>query len=95
MIGITDFEMPKSCSQCDFCDAHGQCLICNEWVEYDDYTDDERYVGCPLVEIKPKTGHWITKPHVYGVTYCSECDFELKIDNTEYCPNCGVRMDKG
>ena len=38
---------------------------------------------------QPKTGHWITKPHIYGVTYCSECDFELKIDNTNYCPNCG------
>lgn len=52
MIAIKDFEMPKSCSQCDFCDMQGKCLICNEWVEYDDYTDDERYVGCPLVEIK-------------------------------------------
>jgi hypothetical protein len=41
---------------------------------------------------KPKTGHWIIKPHVYGVTYCSECDFELKIDNTNYCPNCGAKM---
>ena len=42
---------------------------------------------------EPKTGHWITKPHVYGVTYCSECDFELKIDNTNYCPNCGAKME--
>jgi len=42
---------------------------------------------------EPKIGHWITKPHVYGVTYCSECDFELKIDNTNYCPNCGLRME--
>ena len=41
---------------------------------------------------EPKTGHWIAKPHVYGVTYCSECDFELKIDNTNYCPNCGAKM---
>lgn len=42
---------------------------------------------------KPKIGHWITKPHLYGVTYCSECDFELKIDNTNYCPNCGAKME--
>ena len=41
---------------------------------------------------QPRKGHWITKPHVYGVTYCSECDFELKIDNTNYCPNCGTKM---
>ena len=38
-------------------------------------------------------GHWITKPHVYGVKYCSECDFELKIDDTKYCPNCGLKME--
>lgn len=41
---------------------------------------------------EPRKGHWITRPHVYGVTYCSECDFELKIDNTNYCPNCGCKM---
>lgn len=37
-------------------------------------------------------GKWITKPHVHGVTYCSECDFELKIDDTNFCPNCGADM---
>lgn len=50
---------------------------------------EQRYL-----EQEPKTGHWITKPHVYGVTYCSECDFELKIDNTNYCPNCGAKMEE-
>ena len=42
---------------------------------------------------EPKTGHWISRPHVYGVTYCLECDFELKIGDTNYCPNCGARMN--
>jgi hypothetical protein len=46
----------------------------------------------PSTPQEPKTGHWITRPHIYGVTYCSECDFELKIDNTNYCPNCGAKM---
>ena len=44
------------------------------------------------LEQKPRKGEWISKPHVYGVTYCSECDFELKIDDTNYCPNCGAKM---
>ena len=44
-------------------------------------------------EQEPRKGKWITKPHVYGVTYCSECDFELKIDDTNYCPNCGAKME--
>lgn len=42
-------------------------------------------------EERPK-GKWITKHHVYGVTYCSECDFELKIDDTNFCPYCGADM---
>ncbi len=44
------------------------------------------------LEQKPREGKWISKPNVYGVTYCSECDFELKIDDTNYCPKCGCRM---
>ena len=45
-----------------------------------------------LEYVKPKTGHWISRPHIYGVAFCSECGFELKINNTNYCPNCGARM---
>ena len=41
---------------------------------------------------EPRKGHWITRPHIYGVAFCSECGFELKINNTNYCPNCGCRM---
>ena len=43
--------------------------------------------------IRPK-GHWITRPHIYGVSFCSECGFELRVNNTNYCPNCGIRMIK-
>ena len=46
----------------------------------------------PVTPQEPRTGHWVIRPHVYGVTYCSECDFELKIDDTNYCPNCGAKM---
>lgn len=41
---------------------------------------------------EPRKGHWVTKPNVFGAAYCSECDFELKIDNTNFCPNCGADM---
>jgi rubrerythrin len=46
-----------------------------------------------MKEQEPKKGYWLRRPHVYGVTYCSMCDFELKIDNTNYCPNCGAKME--
>lgn len=44
------------------------------------------------IDQEPKTGHWISRPHIYGVAFCSECGFELKINNTNYCPNCGCCM---
>ena len=40
---------------------------------------------------RPK-GKWVEKPHVYGVAYCSLCDYELHINNTNFCPNCGADM---
>ena len=45
------------------------------------------------LEQEPRRGKWISKPYVYGVTYCSECNFELKMDDTNYCPNCGAEME--
>ena len=44
------------------------------------------------LEQEPKTGYWISRPHIYGVAFCSECGFELKINNTNFCPNCGAKM---
>ena len=41
-----------------------------------------------VTPIRPK-GYWKTRPLI---TFCSECGFELKIDNTNYCPNCGAKM---
>lgn len=57
---------------------------------------DKCEVGNPCLyckhEFEPQKGHWITRPHIYGVAFCSECGFELKINNTNYCPNCGAKM---
>lgn len=46
----------------------------------------------PSVEPEGKKGKWITKDGVYGVTYCSECDYEMRLNDTNYCPNCGADM---
>ena len=40
---------------------------------------------------RPK-GKWVEKPHVYGVAYCSLCDYELHTNDTNFCPNCGADM---
>lgn len=39
-----------------------------------------------------KEGHWIQKEGIYGVSFCDRCDFELTINDTNFCPNCGARM---
>ena len=38
-------------------------------------------------------GRWIEKPHVHGVAYCSLCDYELHTNDTNFCPNCGAKME--
>ena len=79
----------------------------DEWCDGCSEYDQERHC-CPrfnrvirktVEEVKanfsPKTGRWIMKEGIYGVAYCSECDFELHINNTNYCPYCGARMVEG
>lgn len=39
-----------------------------------------------------KKGKWLLRPNIYGVAYCSECDYELHTNNTNFCPNCGADM---
>lgn len=69
----------------DFCDEHDNCtkwedcFLC--WVK-----KAEEDVA-PVVHAK-----WEHKDGIYGVVYCSHCDFELKGNNTNYCPYCGAKM---
>lgn len=50
----------------------------------------------PLADVVPvRHGKWTHKPDVYGVVYCSECNYELHANSTSFCPNCGARMDGG
>lgn len=46
----------------------------------------------PPAQPERKRGKWILKPNIYGVAYCSECDYELHTNNTNFCPNCGIDM---
>lgn len=46
----------------------------------------------PSAQPERKKGKWILKPYIYGVAYCSECDYAQYINNTNYCPNCGADM---
>lgn len=56
---------------------------CVEWVN-----------GLPSIDAV-KHGRWLQKPNIFGVAYCSECDYELHTDDTNYCPACGAKMETG
>ena len=36
-------------------------------------------------------GKWLHRKN--GVAYCSECEVDTVEDETNYCPNCGTKMD--
>jgi len=55
---------------------------------------------------QPKIGHWITQwnvTHQKEYYYCSECrekfsydgETGIEMNNYDFCPNCGTRMDEG
>lgn len=51
MIGIKNFEIPKSCSDCALCYDYIACSITNTHVNYE-ALNDERLDDCPLIEVK-------------------------------------------
>ena len=53
-----------------------------------------KYKFPPADVVQVRYGKWTHKPDVYGVVYCSECDYELHTNSTSYCPNCGAKMDR-
>ena len=46
----------------------------------------------PSAQSERKKGTWILKPNICGVAYCSECEYELHTNNTNFCPYCGADM---
>lgn len=76
--------------------ACSDCYCCETIDEFEDTTCPvkQKFMSIPAADVEPKRkpGRWVSKEGIYGVVYCSICDFELKIDNTPYCPNCGAKM---
>ena len=50
----------------------------------------------PSVQPEQKTGHWSHDgSHWKNRFICSECEYKLFDEPTNYCPNCGCRMEEG
>ena len=46
----------------------------------------------PPADVAPvRHGRWLHRKN--GVAYCSECEVDTVEDETNYCPNCGAKMD--
>ena len=46
------------------------------------------------LEQEPKTGHWTHDgSHWKNRFICSECNYKLFDEPTNYCPNCGAKME--
>ena len=45
-----------------------------------------------VADVAPvRHGKWLHRKN--GVAYCSECEVDTVEDETNYCPNCGAKMD--
>ena len=75
------------CAECD--SYHGvRCRAC--WVDDTlDYIDSEPAADVATI----RHGRWLHRKN--GVAYCSKCEIDTVEDETEYCPNCGAKMDGG
>ena len=78
-----DYKFDEWCTDCKEYDHERHC--CPRFNQVIRTTLQE-------VQEERKKGKWILKPNIYGVAYCSECDYELHTNNTNYCPNCGAYM---
>ena len=81
-LSIEELDYPKDCDYA--------CNGCLYWGDVDNVIQQKINELPSVTPIRPK-GYWKTRPLI---TFCSECGFELKIDNTNYCPNCGAKMDE-
>lgn len=77
------------------------------YTRFDTYTTNEaRTMAIKALEQEPKTGHWIEKEHYFEKCWaeCSVCKktasghskdtgWGFEYSYTDYCPNCGARME--
>ena len=71
------------CYDCKATDEDGTCKL-ERWIK-----------ELPSAE---RLGTWTTKRTMYhdGEWYCSVCGYEpIVYEATNYCPNCGARMEAG
>ena len=53
------------------------------------------YMAIKALEQEPETGHWTHDGSRWKNRFiCSECGYKLFDEPTNYCPNCGAKMEE-
>ena len=89
---VKGMEMPKDCYDCPCHNGeNGRCQIPKET------TEDKRPYDCTLVE--EKTGRWLDMGKFtdidgnhHEVWKCDCCGF-ISHDDSNFCPQCGAKME--
>ena len=73
----------------DLSDGRGLCRVIME----DDFKKAIKKMPKGIIaDVAPvRHGRWLHRKN--GVAYCSECEIDAVEYGTEYCPNCGAKMD--
>lgn len=86
-VAIEDFDGIRDKLSYGTCQSIGMALAKLELLEKQ---------GCKVKpqESEPKTGHWIGEENFDGSIWymCDNCK-EFEYVNTNYCPNCGTKME--
>jgi hypothetical protein len=69
-------------------------VLCGDDVHYEWVAFVEDINELPTVDAEPvRHGKWIEYPTADGMNQCSACGI-LRFGESNYCPNCGARMDE-
>ena len=89
---MAEYIEVSSLWKCETCFYHqgGKCHP-RVWCESGEaYRPDYRKLQ--FADVTPVVhGRW--EHHENGVAYCSECEMDAVEDGTDYCPNCGAKME--
>ena len=77
-------------------------MTAGEWDEFDDLKRDAIHVAIEALQAEPvKHGEWVESEISNELYNCSNCggacwsyDYERTIVKSNFCPNCGAKMDK-
>lgn len=72
-------------------DAISRQAVLDLLIENGIYGYEKKIAELPSIQPKPPTGHWITEDRLYPK--CDQCGWEYGSDMTNFCPNCGAKME--